>query len=215
MAVQELSNVLINFIPDANKGIITAVDYYFQQYAGNFKVDTDKRVAAFFAQAAEETAGFKTLKEYWGPTAQQKRYEGRKDLGNTVKGDGEKFKGRGIFQITGRSNYQKTSQKLFGDNRLLDNPEILEQPEWAVLSALHYWNDKSLNTYADSGNFKALTKAINGGTNGLTQRTSYWTVLTKMLTLSPVSLATMALKKKPSNNGGGFGSALSFFLFGH
>jgi putative chitinase len=211
MASQAFSNILLNFVPGANKAIIVPVDAYFQKYAGNFKIDTDKRIAAFMAQAAHETNGFKTLKEYWGPTAQQAGYEGRKDLGNTVKGDGKKFMGRGIFQITGRANYATYSKKMFADNRLLDKPELLELPEYAVLSALHFWNDRNLNKHADAGNFTALTKAINGGTNGLTDRQNKWVAITNLLLISPVSLAAEVVKKKFSYTGG---SNLSFFLFG-
>lgn len=212
MSSAAFTNVLKSFVPSANKTILSGVDFYFQKYAPNFKVDTDKRVAAFMSQAAHETDGFKTLKEYATGAA----YEGRKDLGNTVKGDGVKFKGRGIFQVTGRSNYAKYSNKLFNDNRLLDNPALLEQPEWAVLSALHYWNDKKLNALADVGDFLAITKSINGGTNGLAARKNYWTALTNLLSLSPGGLMVDVLKKKSSNNGGGgFGGRVSFFLFGN
>lgn len=217
MAVAAFSSVLSKFAPAANKTILAGVDYYFQKYAPNFQVNTDKRIAAFMAQAAHESNNFKTLKEYASGAA----YEGRKDLGNTVKGDGVKFKGRGIFQVTGRANYTTYSKKLFNDTRLLNNPELLEQPEWAVLSALHYWNDKKLNALADAGNFTAITKAINGGTNGLKDRQSKWSLITSLLSLTPGALLVTGIlkttdeKKKISP---GFGSRIVsaglFFLNG-
>lgn len=216
MSSQVFSSMLLNFVPKASRAILLPVDYYFQQYADQFNVNTDKRIAAFFAQAAHETMGFTRLREL-GNDAYFAKYDGRKDLGNTVKGDGAKFKGRGIFQTTGRYNYGKVSQKIFGDSRLLDNPGLLEQPEYAVLSALHFWNDKNLNAFADSGNFTGLTKAINGGANGLTERKNYWQAITNLLSLSPVSLATTVIKKKVSNGysvGRGVGSGIGFFIWG-
>lgn len=146
---------------------------FFDKYAEAFSVDTPKRKQAFFSQAAHETAGFKTLEEY----ASGQAYEGRADLGNTQPGDGVRFKGRGIFQITGRMNYKAISKKIFNDERLLSNPELLENPEYAVLSALIFWNTRGLNQYADLGTeegFKTITKKINGGLNGWADRLSLW-----------------------------------------
>src|ERR1700761_9555820 len=91
-------------------------------------IDTPQRVGGFIAQVALESANFSAVKEF----ASGKEYEGRKDLGNTQVGDGEKFKGRGLIQITGRGNYNWCSQDVFKDNRLLQNPAMLEQPQFAV-----------------------------------------------------------------------------------
>lgn len=140
------------------------------KYADSYGVNSPARMQAFLAQAAHETAGFKTLTEY----ATGDAYEGRKDLGNTQPGDGRRFKGRGIFQITGRSNYKTASRHLFGDDRLLDNPELLTDPTNAVRSALYYWQYKGLSDLADKGDFKAITKRINGGLNGWADRLSYF-----------------------------------------
>jgi putative chitinase len=159
--------------PNANTAFSAELVENINKYAGQYGIDTNNRLAAFMAQAAHETDGFRTLEEY----ASGAKYEGRTDLGNTQKGDGVKFKGRGIFQITGRANYARISQKMFGDDRLLRNPELLEKPEYAAQSAMIYWNEKNLNKLADKGtvtSFNAITKAINGGYNGLEDRKAYY-----------------------------------------
>ena len=182
-------------IPGAKADLLTAVSDSLNKYAAQFALTTPKRIAAFMAQAAHETGGFNTLREY-GNDDYFNRYEGRLDLGNNQKGDGLKFKGRGIFQTTGRLNYLSVSKKIFGDARLLDNPALLENPEYATLSALHYWNERNLNAYADNNDFIGLTKRINGGTNGLSDRNKYWLALTSMISYSPVAFVADFLKKK-------------------
>jgi putative chitinase len=133
------------------------------------KINTRLRQANFLAQIGHESGSLVYVKEIGGPNYFAK-YEGRKDLGNTQKGDGAKFPGRGLIQVTGRTNYAKASQALFGDDRLLNNPEILEQPEWAAKSAVWYWSTRNLNALADADRFTDITKAINGGTNGIDDR---------------------------------------------
>ncbi|PSH68635.1 hypothetical protein CU102_12820 [Phyllobacterium brassicacearum] len=86
--------------------------------------------AYVLATAWHETSAYKYMREIWGPTPAQKRYEGRKDLGNTVAGDGKKFMGRGFVQITGRRNYTDWSRRLGLD--LLKEPQLAERPEIAV-----------------------------------------------------------------------------------
>ena len=146
----------------------TIIDPILQQY----EINTPKRVAAFLAQVGHESGGLHYLKELWGPTPAQVRYEGRKDLGNIVVGDGKKFMGRGLLQTTGRSNYIKCGTALKLD--LVNSPELLEIPENSLKSACQFWKDNNLNTLADSGDFKALTKRINGGYNGLAERTALY-----------------------------------------
>jgi putative chitinase len=133
------------------------------------QINTRLRVAAFLAQIGHESGSLVYSKELGGPSYFAK-YEGRKDLGNTQKGDGPKFAGRGLIQVTGRANYEKASHALFGDDRLLANPDLLEQPDWAAKSAVWYWTTRNLNALADADRFTDITKAINGGTNGLEDR---------------------------------------------
>lgn len=134
----------------------------FGKYASKYGLTTFDRIGAFVGNCAIETR-FKPVREGWGPTAAQKRYEGRKDLGNTQPGDGYKFRGRGYIQITGRSNYRMVSQKMFGDDRLLSNPDLLLQPEYAIWSAFIWWSANGLNSIVDSHGIKGAAKKINAG----------------------------------------------------
>ncbi|MBP6675008.1 MAG: hypothetical protein KA185_07015 [Vitreoscilla sp.] len=135
-------------------------------------ITTPVRLAAFLAQIGHESVSLKHASEIWGPTDEQKRYEGRKDLGNTRIGDGYFFRGRGLIQCTGRDNYTKMGERLGLD--LIGSPELLEQPRWAALSAAVWWTTHGCNQLADSGDFEALTRRINGGTNGLEDRLKRW-----------------------------------------
>lgn len=142
-----------------------------------FGIDTPKRVAAFIAQIAHESGGLRYVREIASGAAYD---TGRlaKRLGNTLEadGDGQRFKGRGLIQITGRANYEACSRALFPADPLLllSRPEFLEQPTQACRSAAWYWWSRQLNRYADSGDFVGLTRRINGGLNGLEDRVRYW-----------------------------------------
>lgn len=133
------------------------------------QINTRLRIAAFLAQIGHESGSLVYAKELGGASYFAK-YDGRKDLGNTQIGDGARFCGRGLIQVTGRANYRAASQVLFGDERLLFSPELLEKPEWAAKSAVWFWSTRNLNELADADRFTDLTKKINGGTNGLEDR---------------------------------------------
>jgi putative chitinase len=143
-----------------------------ERAALDFDISTQARMAAFLAQVGHESGGLHWLTELWGPTAAQIRYEGRADLGNTQPGDGFKFRGRGLIQITGRANYQRCSDALATD--FIGDPDQLAQPEYAVRSAMWYWQSHGLNQLADSGQFEKITRVINGGLNGEDQRLVLW-----------------------------------------
>jgi len=140
------------------------------------------REAAFLAQLAHESAEFHYVKEIWGPTSWQKKYEGHHGLGNTHPGDGHRFLGRGLIEVTGRDNYRRCSIALFGDERLLDHPEMLEQPLYAAQSAGWFWADKGINEVADTGDIRAVTKRINPALLGLDKRTAYYKAALDALT---------------------------------
>lgn len=135
-----------------------------------FGIDTEEETDAFLAQCGHESGGFLYLREIWGPTSAQRRYEGRKDLGNIHPGDGFKFRGRGLIQLTGRANYTQFAKDT-GIDAVLD-PEVLETLEGAITVACWYWRKRDLNKYVAKDDFKALTRAINGGFNGLADRES-------------------------------------------
>ena len=130
------------------------------------------RVAAFIAQIGHESGQLRYVREIWGPTAAQQGYEGRKDLGNLQPGDGKRFMGRGLILITGRENYRKAGAAL--GLPLLDQPELLEQAEWAATSAAWWWANHGLNDLADVGKFEQITRTINGGLNGQADRLALW-----------------------------------------
>lgn len=133
--------------------------------------ETAARLANFLGQACHETGAFRYLREVWGPTDAQKRYEGRRDLGNTQAGDGYRFRGRGIFQLTGRANYRDIGASI--GQPLESSPELAERPDIAVLTACRFWQSRGLNALADQGLEDTITRRINGGTNGIAERRSY------------------------------------------
>lgn len=138
----------------------------------DFEINTPQRIAAFLAQIGHESGGLHYMVELWGPTETQHRYEFRKDLGNTEAGDGFKYRGRGLIQITGRANYTTVSKALATD--FIENPELLAEPDMAVRSACWFWQERGLNELADVGDFRGITLRINGGTNGLEDRQALW-----------------------------------------
>ena len=131
-----------------------------------------KRVAAFIAQLGHESGQLRYVREIWGPTPAQAKYEGRADLGNTPPGDGSKYRGRGLIQITGRANYAACGEAL-GLN-LITQPELLELPQYAAMSAAWFWKQNGLNDLADRDQFNTVTRRINGGLNGLQDRLEIW-----------------------------------------
>ena len=157
-----------------------------------FAIDTPNRAAAFLAQCGHESGRGRYTRELWGPTAAQSRYEGRKDLGNVRAGDGKRYMGRGLIQTTGRANYAATTLGLraiaHGVPDFEAAPELLELPEWAALSAAWYWHSRRLNALADldtDASFLAITKKINGGTNGLADRRTLWDAARRAFAIVP------------------------------
>lgn len=133
-----------------------------------FGISTPQQQSAFLAQVCHESGSLKYTLELASGSA----YEGRADLGNTRPGDGVKYRGRGLIQVTGRANYLACGKALGLD--LLSHPELLEQPIVAARSAAWFWQSNNLNALADADKFGTLTKKINGGFNGLDDRLSHW-----------------------------------------
>ena len=143
-----------------------------------YEITTPLRLAHFLAQSAHESALFRYFVELGGPQYCSK-YDGRRDLGNTQPGDGYRFRGRGVFQLTGRANYQSYGKLLGLD--LIAHPEKAADPEVSVLIACAYWRSRGLNSYADRDDCEAVTKRINGGRNGLAEREAYTARLKALL----------------------------------
>lgn len=135
-----------------------------------FEITSPLRIAHFIAQLAHESDGFHTTEEYASGAA----YEGRSDLGNTRKGDGVRFKGRGLIQVTGRTNHHNFTlwiRSVVPDAPDFEaEPTLLEEFPWAVWSAVWFWTVKRLNVLADRDDLVGVTRIINGGKNGLADR---------------------------------------------
>lgn len=123
--------------------------------------DTPRRLYHFLGQTALESGNFQFMREIWGPTAAQAGYEGRADLGNTQPGDGKRFMGRAILQVTGRSNYRRVSAKLGIDVEA--EPALLERPDIGLIASCHWWQDNKANDWADADDARALSRLVNRG----------------------------------------------------
>lgn len=169
---------LLEILPNAgrNAGVFVSA---LNTAMGRYGIVGTLRGAAFIAQVGHESGQLRYVREIWGPTAQQTGYEGRADLGNTVKGDGSKYRGRGLIQITGRANYAACGEALGLD--LINNPELLEQPQHAAMSAAWFWSANGLNTLADQGKFVKITRRINGGLTGQDDRQALYDKALKVL----------------------------------
>ena len=167
--------------------LMSILPEWINKISPGFEIDTPREYAHFLAQACHETDHFRTLEEY----ASGKAYEGRKDLGNVIIGDGVRFKGRGIFQTTGRANYKQLGVKKGNPDLFLKNPELLEQPEYAVWSACVFWKSRNLIDASNNDDSVLLSKkykgqiikvppveyisiTINGGKNGLEERKRFY-----------------------------------------
>ncbi|MFV0922723.1 glycoside hydrolase family 19 protein [Sphingomonas parapaucimobilis] len=131
-------------------------------------LDSGLRLAHFVAQGGHETLGFTRMVEIWGPTAAQGRYEGLADLGNIRAGDGYRYRGRGVLQITGRDNYRRFGQLIGVD--IESQPDRAAEPAIAMAVACAYWTSRRINAAADRDDVEAVTRLINGGLNGIGDR---------------------------------------------
>ncbi|MFZ9611160.1 MAG: glycoside hydrolase family 19 protein [Methylococcales bacterium] len=172
-----------------------------------YEINTIERVAAFIAQCAHESGGFSVLEEnlnYKAATLSKlwpqrfppgiaeeyagnpekianKTYGSRMGNGDEHTGEGYKYRGRGLLQLTGKDNYRACSQALFQDTTLLEDPDLLLDPYYAIHSACWFWSKNKLNQYADSGDFTTMTKKINGGTIGLDDRIHHYNAAVDVL----------------------------------
>lgn len=161
--------------------IIGAIGPVLGETLAAHEVDTPLRVAHFLAQTGHESAGFRTTEEFASGTA----YEGREDLGNTEPGDGVRFKGRGLIQLTGRANYARFGGLAGVD--LLATPEAAADPRLSLRLACLYWREHRLNQPADRDDLQAVTRAVNGGFNGLDDRRHYLNRAKRALGLQPAT----------------------------
>ena len=163
MTTEQLRNI-------ANYATLVNINTYtplLNRYMHNYNICGKLRESAFIATIIWESGSFRYTKEI----ASGKAYEWRKDLGNVHAGDGVRFKGRGLIQLTGRTNYTLASRALGVD--FVSRPELIEQPDFATMVSCWWWNMKGLNEVADTGDFRKVTRIINGGYNGFSDR-EFW-----------------------------------------
>jgi putative chitinase len=144
-----------------------------------FEINTRAREAAFLAQIAQESGELRYTRELASGAA----YEGRADLGNTQPGDGVRYKGRGLIQVTGRANYAECGKALALD--LINCPELLEVLPAAARSAGWFWKSRGLNELADVDDFDRITRRINGGLTHIDERRVYWRRAKRILGIDP------------------------------
>lgn len=171
------------------------------EYLPKFGIITPARVAGFIAQGQHESADFTVLQENLNYSAKGLRgvfgkyfpddaianqyakkpemianrvYGGRMGNGPESSGDGFRYRGRGVLQLTGRANYTQCSRDLFGDDTLANDPDLVRTPEYAIITACWFWYKNKLNEICDKGDIVLLSKRINGGTIGLEDRIKHW-----------------------------------------
>lgn len=155
--------------------IIADTAKYLPGVLDHAAIDTPLRIAHFLAQVAHESDSFCTVEEY----ASGKAYEGRTGLGNIKPGDGQRYKGRGLIQLTGRRNYSeftKWMRQTVPDSDYINfeaEPALAGTFPAAVRSAGWYWTVRKINHLADADDLSGVTRAINGGLNGLMSRKAY------------------------------------------
>lgn len=149
---------------ERQRAIIDAVGPVLAPVLASYRIDASLRIGHFVAQICHESAGFRTTEEFASGAA----YEGREDLGNIRPGDGRRYKGRGLIQLTGRANYARFGTLLGLD--LVRNPEAAGEPVLSLRIACAYWEQRGINRAADRDDLIAVTRLVNGGTNGLADR---------------------------------------------
>ena len=152
---------------EAQSAIVGAISPVFAAVLDAYQINTRLRIAHFMGQVTHECAGFRTTEEFASGAA----YEGREDLGNNRPGDGRKYKGRGLLQLTGRANYRRIG-KILG-LPLEENPLLAGDPVTSLKIACEYWKDRKINTPADRDDLIKVTKLVNGKLNGLEDRRIY------------------------------------------
>lgn len=165
---------LLEIMPTAENRVDKYLPY-INGYAEVFHIDTRLRMAHFLAQVAHETGELAHVREIGNADYCHKYEVGNlaKMLGNTKKGDGYRYKGRGFLHLTGRANYQSYTDSTYCRGDVVKEPKLLEQPLGAVKSGMWYWMVRGLNALADKNDIEAVTKKINGGLNGLASRIRY------------------------------------------
>jgi putative chitinase len=177
--------------------IINAVGPVLSSTLAGFEINTPLRVAHFLAQVTHECAAFSTTEEFASGAA----YEGRVDLGNTQPGDGRRYKGRGLIQLTGRKNYRRYGAII--GQPLEDQPTIAAEPVISLTIACEYWKDNNLNRFADRDDIETVTTLINGkAMHGLEERKAYLAKAKSLLVGVPMPASAGSAATGPASAAG-------------
>ena len=179
---------LMKIFPNLNQERASAHLPHLNEALNQGNINTPLRVAAFLGQCGHESGEFRYLEELadgwdYDPSVNPKLAA---KLGNQVKGDGPLFKGRGIIQLTGRSNYERFS-KFMKSTDIMTNPKCVAAPTLAFRAAAWFWTEKGLNSFADNldrdfdKNYRCITVLINGGTTHYDQRVAYYKTAMRVL----------------------------------
>ena len=201
-------------IPDMNWGKAQAYLPHLNTVLPKYDINTNLRRAHFLAQLSHESGGLHyseenlnysakalriTFKKYFETDELAQEYErqpekianrvyaNRMGNGDEASGDGWKYRGRGLIQLTGKENYQNFSK----DNGIdcVSNPDLILEPEWALTSACWYWKKRNINKYADADDLHMVTKRVNGGTIGILHRQHYLEAYKRLFQLMEANLS--------------------------
>jgi len=199
-------DILVECLPDAKRSNLEKFVEGFNETFEHFDISTPERMAMFIAQTAHESGNFATtsenlfysakglngtFKKYFSTVAVAEPYAkkpekianrvycNRMGNGDEASGEGYKYRGRGIIQLTGKDNYTHCGNALELD--LLTDPDSVADNPVAVLSAGWFWDTRKLNTWADKGDVLTVTKKINGGTIGLADRKKHYEHILEVL----------------------------------
>jgi putative chitinase len=163
-------DALIAIMGNGNPTVVKGYHQLLINQLPKYGINTPLRKAHFLAQVGHESMSFVYSEEIASGSA----YEGRKDLGNTEKGDGVRFKGRGLIQLTGRKNYSDYGNYACLNLLAKGNERLVSlHPVYALDASLWFWDKRKLNNHADKDDLRAITKRVNGGFNGLPDRQNY------------------------------------------
>lgn len=168
---------LLEAVPNLYRNRLDEFVASFNQWAVYFGIDTPKRITHYLAQVFHESGSLRYVEEL----ASGAQYEGRKDLGNTQKGDGKRYKGRGFIQLTGRANYQKFFDDGWCGDDVVEYPNLVCNFPLNQMVSMWFWEKNNLNDLADLDNgsngeeiVKKITRKVNGGYNGLNERVGFY-----------------------------------------
>lgn len=173
---------LLDAVPGLYKARLDEFVASFNMFHAYFGLNTRDRIIHYLAQVFHESGSLRYVEEL----ASGAQYEGRKDLGNTQKGDGKRFKGRGFIQLTGRKNYQDFYNDGWCSDNIIAYPDLVTRYPLDQMVSLWFWDRNNLNDLADLDNgangeeiVKRITKKVNGGYSGLDDRIKYYNLFNK------------------------------------